>query len=138
MKEFGYFTPNDMDAGVHAKDFVDDDWDYTERKKVIQYLISCQPTGYSYFERLPCYICNEYDALSSQDMVDGEWIFLKALIHYVEQHNVVPTQPFLEHIRRNNYMVPKLPDDFIIPDLRQCNITNTCRRLYASCACSDR
>ena len=117
MKGFGYFTPNDSDVGVHAKDFVDDNWDSAEREKVIKYLLSCHSTGNSCFERLPCYICNEYDVLSSQDMVDGEWIFPEALVHYVEQHSVVPTEPFLEHIRKNYYMVPILPDNFTMPDL---------------------
>ena len=65
---------------------------------------------------LPCYICNEYDVLSSQDMCDGEWIFPEALIHYIEQHNVVPSKAFLEHIRSNNYIVPVLPDDFEMPE----------------------
>ncbi len=117
MKGFGYFTPDSMDRGSHAKDFVDDKWDDAERMKVIQYLRDCYSTGYSVFEMLPCYICNEYDVLSSQDMHDDEWIFPEALIHYIEQHNVVPTKAFMEHIRCNNYLVPVLPDDFKMPEL---------------------
>jgi len=117
MKGFGYFTPDDMGKGSHAKDFVDEEWDPTELEKIVQYLRSCYPTGYSYFEMLPCYICNEYDVLSSQDMIDGEWIFPEALIHYVEQHNVVPTTAFLERIRSNDYVVPVLPAGFEMPEL---------------------
>ena len=112
MKAFGYFTPDDMDRGDHAKDFVDDKWDATEKRKVIQYLQDCHLTGFTVFERLPCFICNEYDVLSSQGKCDGEWVFPEALIHYIEQHNVVPIKAFLEHIRFNNFIVPELPEDF--------------------------
>jgi len=112
MKGFGYFTPDNLDKGLHAKDFVNENWDATERNKVIQYLKDCYSTGYSYFERLPCHLCNEHDILSSQDMCDGMWTFPEALIHYVEHHNVVPMKSFLGHIRSNNFQVPELPDKF--------------------------
>ena len=117
MKGFGYFTPNEIGNRAHAKDFVDNNWDPIEKRKVIEYLKGCYPTSYAYFEMLSCYICNEHDILSSQDMVDGEWIFPEALIHYVEQHNVVPIKEFLERIRSNNYIVPTLPDEFKMPEL---------------------
>lgn len=116
MKGFGYFTPDDLDIGVHAKDFVDHAWPSEERNKVLNYLRDCYSTCYTVFERLPCYICNEFDVRSSQDMTDGGWVFPQALIHYVEQHHVVPAKPFLEHIRNNNYQVPELPDDYKVPE----------------------
>jgi len=117
LKGCGYFTPDDLDIGIHAKDYVDKNWDEAEKIKVIKYLRDCYSTDYSYFEWLPCYICNDSDALSSQDMYDGAWIFPEALIHYVEQHNVVPLDAFLERIRANNYQVPALPDGFKAPQL---------------------
>ena len=47
--------------------------------------------------------------IGTQDRTDGTYLFPEGLAHYVRVHAVRPAEAFLEHLRANNYRVPRLP-----------------------------
>jgi hypothetical protein len=50
--------------------------------------------------------CEEGLFNGSEEYTDGEWIWPEGLAHYVERHNVVLPDEFVETMRRNSWKVP--------------------------------
>ena len=90
------------------RDFVDNEWDDVERRKVSNYLDAGHPyvlfCGWSTC-RFNC--GTEGEEMGCLDLTDGDWIYPEGYSHYLRKHKVKPPGDFLRHIRNNGY-VPRL------------------------------
>ena len=99
--EDGYIMP-------HPRDAIDNDWDMSERLRVIYYLDAGHPFV-EYYGGAPCRFGCPYegDVYGCRDLTDGTWIYPENYSHYLRVHAVKPPEAFLDHIRQNGY-VPTL------------------------------
>jgi len=106
----GYWHSTDTPQLPHPRDYVDLEWDPTERKRVEDYLARAYVFGGgcgSSWCRLGCPE-TRFD-MGSRDLTDGTWLFPEGFAHYIVHHAVKPELPFLEHVRRNEFRMPTLP-----------------------------
>jgi hypothetical protein len=77
---------------------------------VLQYLEEAYGLPYHYLGWSWCRLgCPRIpDDIGTDDFTDGTYLFPEGLAHYVRRHAVRPPTEFLEHVRANNYHVPKL------------------------------
>jgi len=91
----------------HPRDYVDPEWDQAERDRVMEYLegayIAGGALGFSWC-RMGCGSLN----MGHRDLTDGTWLFPEGFAHYVLHHSLKPDPAFLDHVRRNGYLLPKL------------------------------
>ena len=111
LKRVGFWWSDERPHLPHPRDFVDPVWQASEGPRVLGYLEEayCVPyfaAGYAWC-RLGC--PDWTDGLGSEDRTDGTYLFPEGLSHYVRVHAVRPPTEFLEHLRANNYRVPRLP-----------------------------
>lgn len=109
LKRVGFWW-SDLEPDLpHPRDFVDPDWDASERKKVIAYLKQSYELhrykGLSWC-RLGCPGIPR--DIGSLDLTDGVWVFPQGFIHYVRRHKLKPPEAFLDHIRANDFEIPEL------------------------------
>ena len=110
LKRVGFWRSDEKPELPHPADFVDPAWRASEGEQVLLYLEEAYglpyfPLGWSWC-RLGCPgIPND---IGTNDLTDGTYLFPEGLAHYVRLHGVRPPTEFLEHLRANNYHVPKL------------------------------
>lgn len=112
----GYWSdpddPIDSDDRLpHPQDFIDTDWSSEERNQVISYL----EAGMAYQAYFGCSHCrlgctHLHREMGIADLTDGHWIYPEGYPHYLRCHDVKPPQAFLDHIRLNEYLQPKLKE----------------------------
>lgn len=96
LKLIGYWK-SAFEIGLpHPINFIDSNWDETEKSKVIKHLITSPflPSvcaGYSY-----CRLCDKQDN-GYREQSDGVFIWPEGFTHYVEEHNVKPPQEFIDY-----------------------------------------
>jgi hypothetical protein len=91
-------------------DFVDEDWDDSERDRVASYLeqglVALAMCGHS-----ACRFCGELNGCAEN--TDGVYLWPEGLAHYVRQHHVRPPVSVVRHIiSRPATMQPQKSDDW--------------------------
>jgi hypothetical protein len=109
LKRVGFWRSDEEPELPHPADSVDPAWRVSEGEQVLLYLE--QAYGLRYFLgpswcRLGC--PGPPGDIGTADLTDGTYLFPEGLAHYVRVHAVRPPTEFLEHLRANNYQVPKL------------------------------
>lgn len=78
-------------------DLVDNDWDPAERNRVANYIeSSAVHTMWRGLSR--CRLCG-YDRNGSTCRSDGIYLFPEGFANYVQDHNVRPSDDFIEHVQ---------------------------------------
>jgi hypothetical protein len=96
-KHLGYWARNLKDNPHNLPwpgDFIDLNWNPTERDLVVNYLERPWCTDF-YYGFSPCRLCKQL--LASGDPFDGIYTWPKGFSHYLKQHNVKPPQEFIDH-----------------------------------------
>lgn len=79
------------------------------KTKIIKYLksgnIYVQWRGFSNC-RFKC--DPKHRALGTKCLSDGVYVWPEGFYHYIEKHNIILPEAFLEHIKNNNFQVPKI------------------------------
>jgi len=86
------------------------DWHLAERERILDYLRG----GFAYVAfggwstcRFRC-ATGEYNG--SRELTDSEWSWPEGLAHYVECHNLMLPEEFVETMRTNQWRVPDVAD----------------------------
>ena len=91
----GYWRSESEPHWPDPSDFVDEDWDQIERRRVAAYLSSGvvprAAAGYS-----KCRICGQRNG--SAEHTDGVYLWPEGLAHYVTDHAVRLPVEFVEHV----------------------------------------
>jgi hypothetical protein len=105
-----WWSPDEPDL-PHPRDFVDESWDESERRRVIEYLETSYLVPYVACGLSWCRMgCPGVPAdIGSQDLTDGTWLYPEGFVHYLRHHRVKPPANFLEHLLRNRFEMPILP-----------------------------
>jgi hypothetical protein len=85
-------------------DFIDNEWDPKEKQIVVRYLAKSKYQGGIWFAPSSCRICgddaehNRWDTMGIDDYIDvsGRFYHPEGFIHYVNDHNVKPSQEFVD------------------------------------------
>ena len=89
------------------KYYVDKEWLTEERHLLISYLkkglVICGYWGHSWC-RFKCGA--EGEEMGSKLLTDDIWAWPEGLVHYVEHHNVVLPNEFIEYCRSNDWQIP--------------------------------
>jgi hypothetical protein len=93
----------------HPADFVDPAWRASEGERVLLYLEEAYGLRHYLGPSWCRFGCpGPPRDIGTADLTDGTYLFPEGLAHYVRLHAVRPPTEFLEHVRANNYRVPKL------------------------------
>lgn len=93
----GYWKEHSKDNYIDPHLLVDPEWE--NRNDVIRYLKS----GTFYegcFGWSTCRICGQKNG--STELTDGVWYWPQGLVHYIEEHNVILPEEFVEYIMMDN------------------------------------
>lgn len=97
MKALGYWVNDHHPDLPDPKDFVDFDWDPSEKALVIGYLengkLAMGWRGWSI-----CRICGIRNG--SVCLADGDYVWPEGFAHYLKEHGVRPPAEFVEHVAR--------------------------------------
>lgn len=96
-KAIGYWH-SEQELGLpDPGEFIDENWDKTERQTVIDYLKKgetiAEYRGFSWC-RFGC-----WGGFGTSDRTDGTYIYPEGLVHYVEAHHVRLPDDFIKHIK---------------------------------------
>ena len=80
---------------LHPSNFVDENWDVTQRELVIAYLEAGQ-TRFSFRGCSRCRFCGKMNG--SRCLTDGTYIWPSGFVHYLREHGVKPTAEFIQHV----------------------------------------
>jgi len=98
------------------RNLVDPLWRGEDRQKIVDYLRAGHHAyswlGYSSC-RFRCGIPDE--SLGDSELTDGIWAWPEGLTHYVEHHFIRLPEAFVEHVVKNDYIVPS---SVTVPPLR--------------------
>ena len=78
-----------------VNDFIDPNWDITERSAIIDYLKRGKEKK-SWMGCSNCRICGCMNG--SRCLTDREWVWPEGFVHYLEKHNVKPPQEFVNYV----------------------------------------
>lgn len=78
------------------QDFVDPDWDPTERDLVIKYL-ERGVEKHQWRGSSTCRCCGRRNG--SRCFTDGTYVWPEGLAHYLREHNVRPPAVFVDHVK---------------------------------------
>lgn len=106
----GFWCSEEEPELPHPRDFIDGSWRASEGERVLEYLRQAYGLPYVCAGPSSCRLgCVDFpEDIGTQDRTDGTYFFPEGLAHYVRVHAVRPPEAFLEHLRSNNYVVPKL------------------------------
>ena len=114
MEYIGYwFDPDDPEDEYfpNPSDVVDPEWLKEERDLLVNYLKSGVEfvawRGLSWC-RFECGIDDR--KMGYKDLTDGVWVWPEGLYHYIESHNVVLPDEFVNHCRQNQWSIPSEVD----------------------------
>ena len=110
LKAIGFWEEtcygNKSNRFPNPKKLVGSKYSKEERNKIVEYLKSGKEIsywlGYSWC-RFKCGISNE--EMGCRDLTDGYWFWPQGLAHYIEVHNVVLPNEFVNYIKNNHYIV---------------------------------
>ena len=109
LKRVGFWwSPNELEL-PHPREYVDESWDSSERKRVLIYLkqsnyLTLVSAGWSWC-RFGCFGGESTPEMGHGECTDGVWLFPEGFLHYVRHHAVKPPHDFLEHMRKMNFKV---------------------------------
>lgn len=106
------FPGDENERWPHPRYFVGQ-WDDHDKKEILEYMAKAvvieEPPvwdGYKYV--IYCKMC---DVVTEGSVVsDGEWQWPLPFSHYIDKHDVVPPQAFIDSIRNRNYYFPDVID----------------------------
>lgn len=99
MKSIGFWNNknNDYPAFPMVEEFIHPNFLNKETKrKIIIYLESARELHF-YKGSSKCRICGKRNG--SYELTDGKYIWPSGYVHYIEEHDVVPSKDFLRHIK---------------------------------------
>jgi hypothetical protein len=97
-KLIGYWRSDDGPTWPDPADFVDEQWDRSERDTVAFYLMRGTAVEWSELGFSDCRMCGKMNG--SDEYTDGTYVWPEGLSHYVRDHAVrLPTE-VVEHILR--------------------------------------
>ncbi|UJR85188.1 hypothetical protein [Sandaracinus amylolyticus] len=110
LRLIGYWrSVNEHDSSLpDPRDFIDPEWDESERARVIDYLRQGRTTSWSPgFSR--CRLCGSSNG--SKTLTDGTFVWPEGFAHYVAEHAVKPPQEILEHVWRELDRIARIEPD---------------------------
>ena len=116
----GFWESTDDPGFVHPRKLVGSYDDAGEKAMLVAYLESGKrfsgQLGFSYCR----FCCGEPVAkMGNLELSDGRWVWPQGLAHYVDKHDVVLPQRFMDYARSNNWQIPdsvELPKHEMLPD----------------------
>ena len=91
-------------------------WEDDDKNRVCQYLKDGN-TLFRYRGFSLCRICEQFNG--STELTDGVWVWPQGLAHYVEAHDILLPEDFIDHVYSNNGNVPKMDidsKDYVVSD----------------------
>jgi hypothetical protein len=90
-KLIGYWCGDDSPMWPDPSDFVDEEWDATERETVASYLMQGLAVEWAELGFSNCRMCGKTNG--SAEYTDGTYVWPEGLSHYVRDHAVrLPTE----------------------------------------------
>ncbi len=107
LRSVGFWTTEEHPLLPDPTYHIDHRWDMGERIKVIRYLRDA-PKANAKTSEIRCRLkCSSSLGFGFQTLTDGDFIWPESFAHYVETHGVKPPEDFLQHIRNNEYRIPR-------------------------------
>ena len=97
MSVVGYWRKEGFPYLPDPKDYVDANWDETEKRAVLAHL-GAGHIQYPHLRGQVCAMCG--GSFGTNDMTDGTWSWPEDLTHYIVSHSVRPDQQFVEWVLR--------------------------------------
>ncbi len=94
-KKVGFwFSPSETDL-PKPKDFIDLNWDETEKQIVLNHINDRKLMRTAYRGSSQCRICHCMNG--SEDITDGTYVWPSGFAHYITEHGVKPPKDFIAH-----------------------------------------
>jgi hypothetical protein len=95
LKRLGYWRSERDTGWPDPAEFIDPDWDQTERRVVALYL-SKGTIARMYMGLSRCRLCEKLNG--SLEYTDGTYLWPEGLDHYVNEHDVRLPSTFVQHV----------------------------------------
>lgn len=113
LKTIGYWRGGGQWKFPRPQWFVRPGWREDDRDRILSYLRNapCYAAsfGYSWCRFRTCDV--PYEQMGSSDRTDGEWVWPAGLAHYVEEHEVMLPDEFVQTMIRNDWTVPSSAEE---------------------------
>lgn len=87
------------------------EYDLDELDRCIEYMSSTENMLNGGSGSDPCLFDNAHILYGYGCRTDGVWIWESHMDHYIREHNIQIPRDFIEHMKANNFVVPKLSED---------------------------
>ena len=112
LKRVGFWVSEEAPDLPDPADSIDTAWRKAEGDRILSYVDQAYGLPYAYAGFSWCRLgCPGVPSdIGTQDRTDGTFLFPEGLAHYIREHSVRPPAEFIEHVRSNHYVLPRLPE----------------------------
>jgi hypothetical protein len=106
MKLIGYWTSESDPELPNPRDLVRPGWLGVERENLIRYLMNASFFRGSWGHSSCRFHCGVDDTdMGSSELTDGEWVWPEGLVHYVDRHEVLLPEDFIDYCRSRSWQL---------------------------------